>query len=143
MKRYAYMKNPLRITLPLLLLTQIGTIATAGTQAPGAVYFDSDMLEVRKQDLKVIEAHCRYAAEHPEQRVQLQGHADQRGGREFSLVIGQRRAESVSRRLRACGVAAERLESVSYGKERPARAGYSPTANRLNRRVDIVYLPQP
>ena len=73
-------------------------------------------------------------------RVSVQGHTDERGGREYNLALGQRRAEAVVRSLKLLGVADEQVEAVSFGKERPAVPGAADEAGYAkNRRAELVY----
>lgn len=129
-------------------LSLLGAVATSLLSAtvhasPAAVHFDSGKLTVRKQDIPLIAEHCQYATEHPELSLQIQGHTDLRGSREFSLAIGQARAESVRKLLAACGLPDRRMEAMSFGKEQPLAAGTAAAAGRINRRVEIVYVPNP
>jgi peptidoglycan-associated lipoprotein len=71
--------------------------------------------------------------------VALEGHTDERGGREYNLALGQRRAEAVRRALALLGVADSQMEAVSFGKEKPAVPGSDEAAWAKNRRVEIVY----
>lgn len=103
------------------------------------VYFDFDSSTVRAADQGIVEAHGSYLRSHPQSRVLLTGHTDQRGGAEYNLALGQRRALSVERALTQLGVSADRIEAVSYGKERPASTVLSEAGYQLNRRVEFVY----
>jgi peptidoglycan-associated lipoprotein len=71
--------------------------------------------------------------------VQLEGHTDERGGREYNLALGQKRAETVRRALTLLGVSDAQLEAVSFGKEKPAASGSDEAAFAKNRRVEIKY----
>ena len=104
------------------------------------VYFDFDSAEVRADSQTVVAAHARYLAGAPAQKVRLEGHADERGSREYNIGLGERRAQSVRRALMLQGVAEAQITTVSYGEERPAVAGSDEQAYAANRRVEIVYL---
>lgn len=117
-------------------------ISSGAQSAPDRVHFDAGKLTVRAQDVPVIAAQCQYAAEHSELSLQLLGHTDLRGSKEFSIAIGYARAERVRAMLASCGVATQRMETLSYGKECPLVPDASATAGRTNRRVDIIYIPQ-
>ena len=104
------------------------------------VYFDFDSAEVRADSQTVVAAHARYLAGAPAQKVRLEGHADERGSREYNIGLGERRAQSVRRALMLQGVAESQITTVSYGEERPAVAGSDEQAYAANRRVEIVYL---
>jgi peptidoglycan-associated lipoprotein len=104
------------------------------------VYFDLDRAEIRGDSQGVVAAHAAYLAKNPNQKVRLEGHADERGSREYNIGLGERRGQSVRRALALQGVAETQLSTVSYGEERPAAAGSDEQAYALNRRVEIVYL---
>src|SRR3954471_18926734 len=104
------------------------------------VYFDFDKTEIRADSQSVVAAHAQYLAKNPGQKVRLEGHADERGSREYNIGLGERRGQAVRRALLLQGVAEVQLSTVSYGEERPAVAGSDEQAYALNRRVEIVYL---
>ncbi|HEU4589656.1 MAG TPA: peptidoglycan-associated lipoprotein Pal [Steroidobacteraceae bacterium] len=104
------------------------------------VYFDFDRAEIRADSQSVVAAHAAYLAKNPAQKVRLEGHADERGSREYNIGLGERRAQAVRRALLLQGVGEVQLSTVSYGEERPAAAGSDEQAYALNRRVEIVYL---
>jgi len=104
------------------------------------VYFDFDRAEIRADSQSVVAAHAAYLAKNPNQKVRLEGHADERGSREYNIGLGERRGQTVRRALALQGVAETQLSTVSYGEERPAVAGSDEQAYALNRRVEIVYL---
>ena len=103
------------------------------------VYFDFDSYVVKSDAQPQIEAHAKFMKAHPNARVQLEGHTDERGGREYNLALGQKRAEAVRRSLGLLGVNDAQVEAVSYGKEKPAAEGHSEDAYAQNRRVEINY----
>jgi peptidoglycan-associated lipoprotein len=104
------------------------------------VYFDFDRAEIRADSQSVVAAHAAYLAKNPNQKVRLEGHADERGSREYNIGLGERRGQTVRRALALQGVAETQLSTVSYGEERPAAAGSDEQAYAANRRVEIVYL---
>jgi peptidoglycan-associated lipoprotein len=104
------------------------------------VYFDFDSADIRGDSQSVVAAHARYLAGAAAQKVRLEGHADERGSREYNIGLGERRAQAVRRALLLQGVAEVQLSTVSYGEERPAVAGSDEQAYAANRRVEIVYL---
>lgn len=104
------------------------------------VYFDFDSAAVRSDSRSVVDAHARFLANNPGQKVRLEGHADERGSREYNIGLGERRGQAVRQALLLQGVAEVQLTTVSYGEERPAAAGSDEQAYALNRRVEIVYL---
>jgi len=104
------------------------------------IYFDFDKSDIRADSQSVVAAHAAYLAKNPSQKVRLEGHADERGSREYNIGLGERRGQAVRRALMLQGVAEAQLSTVSYGEERPAVAGSDEQAYALNRRVEIVYL---
>ncbi|TNF54199.1 MAG: peptidoglycan-associated lipoprotein Pal [Burkholderiales bacterium] len=103
------------------------------------IYFDFDSYVVRPEAAAVLEAHARVLNANRARRVALEGHTDERGGREYNLALGQRRAEAVRRSLALLGVSDAQMEAVSFGKEKPAVVGFDETAYSQNRRVEISY----
>ncbi|MBN1237786.1 MAG: peptidoglycan-associated lipoprotein Pal [Gammaproteobacteria bacterium] len=103
------------------------------------VYFEYDQSEVPAQYNEMLAAHGRYLSSNPEARIRLEGHADERGSREYNIGLGERRSQAVRRILMLQGASAEQLSTVSYGEERPAALGSDEEAYSLNRRVEIVY----
>ncbi len=104
------------------------------------VYFDFDRADIRADSQSVVNAHAAFLSKNPNQKVRLEGHADERGSREYNIGLGERRGQAVRRALLLQGVAEAQLNTVSYGEERPAAAGSDEQAYALNRRVEIVYL---
>jgi peptidoglycan-associated lipoprotein len=104
------------------------------------VYFDFDRADIRTDSQSVVSAHAAYLAKNPTVKVRLEGHADERGSREYNIGLGERRGQAVRRALLLTGVAEAQLSTVSYGEERPASAGSDEQAYGQNRRVEIVYL---
>mgnify|MGYP006154633817 FL=1 len=122
----------------------------AGVQVPGAggaqpqqlqriVYFDYDSFEVKPEFASALEANAKYLNANRNARVGLEGHTDERGGREYNLALGQKRAEAVRRSLSLLGVADSQMEAVSFGEEKPAQTGLDEAAFSKNRRVEITY----
>lgn len=103
------------------------------------VYFDYDSSEVHAEDRPVVEAHAGKLAGNHNLIVTLEGHADERGSREYNLALGERRAQAVKKQMLLLGVAADQIRTVSYGEERPADPGHDEAAYSKNRRVEIVY----
>ena len=103
------------------------------------VYFEFDRSEIQPQFNDMLAAHGQYLANNPQERVRLEGHADERGTREYNIGLGERRAQSVRRILMLQGASADQISTVSYGEERPAATGSDEEAYQLNRRVEIVY----
>jgi peptidoglycan-associated lipoprotein len=103
------------------------------------VYFDFDSFIVRPEFQPLIEANARLILSAKTQRVVIEGHTDERGGREYNLALGQKRAESVRRALALQGVLESQMEAISYGKEKPAVTGLTEDAMEKNRRAEISY----
>ncbi|NKB34006.1 MAG: peptidoglycan-associated lipoprotein Pal [Pseudomonadales bacterium] len=101
-------------------------------------YFDFDISDFRPADRDVLNFHAQDLAANSSRRVRLEGHADERGTREYNLALGERRTNSILNYLIVNGVARNQIETVSYGEERPADRGTSETAYQRNRRVEIV-----
>jgi len=104
-----------------------------------SVYFEFDDAAVGSQYAPLIQRHGQYLLSHPSAKVLVQGNTDERGGSEYNLALGQRRADAVSAALRVYGVRDSQIEAVSYGEERPMAQGHDEAAWRQNRRADIVY----
>jgi peptidoglycan-associated lipoprotein len=104
-----------------------------------SVYFDYDRYVIHDADVPVVEAHGRYLVDHPTRTVRIEGNCDERGGREYNLALGQRRADAMRERLRLLGVSSDRVETISLGKEKPRSPGHDEAAWAQNRRADIVY----
>jgi peptidoglycan-associated lipoprotein len=103
------------------------------------VYFDYDSFAIRPEFQSLIEAHAKYIKSSANKKVVIEGHTDERGGREYNLALGQKRAEAVRRALALLGVADSQVEAVSFGKEKPAVLGSSEAAMEKNRRAEISY----
>ncbi len=107
---------------------------------PRIVYFDYDSSVIKPEFQSVIEAHARYIVKVGQGRkVVIEGHTDERGGREYNLALGQKRAEAVRSALGLLGVSDSQLEAVSFGKEKPAMQGTDERAMAGNRRAEISY----
>ena len=102
-------------------------------------YFDFDQAIINQGDLAVLDLHARVLKANPERRVVVEGHCDERGTREYNLALGERRSNAVQSFLEATGVAASRIESVSYGEERPDDPGHTEAAWSRNRRAVLIY----
>jgi len=111
----------------------------ASPLAQRIIYFDFDRSDIRSEYLQTITAHARYLVAHPDQMVRLEGHADERGSREYNIALGDRRAQAVRRVFLFQGVRAQQIEVVSYGEERPQAQGHDEASWDRNRRVEIKY----
>ena len=101
-------------------------------------YFDFDIAEFKNEDRDTLTFHARDLAANPGKRVRLEGHADERGTREYNLALGERRANGILNYLIVNGASRSQIEVVSYGEERSAQSGQTESAYSRNRRVEIV-----
>jgi peptidoglycan-associated lipoprotein len=104
---------------------------------PRTFYFDYDSFAVKDEYRPAAEGYAKLLRSASERKLALEGHADERGGREYNLALGQKRAEAVARTLELLGVNAAQVEAVSFGEERPAVDGHDESAYAKNRRVEI------
>ncbi len=126
-------------TVTTVVTDKPGSGDAAGPKGERIVYFDFDSYVVKPESQPVVESQARYLKAHRGSRVQLDGHTDEQGGREYNLALGQRRAEAVRKQLVLLGVADSQLEAVSFGKEKPAVQGQGDAAYAKNRRVEFSY----
>lgn len=110
-----------------------------GILAKRSVYFDYDSFIVKDEFQPVVAAHAKYLASHQGRKIVIQGNTDERGGREYNLALGQKRAEAVRRSLGLLGVPETQMEAVSFGEEKPKAIGSDEATWAENRRADIVY----
>ena len=103
------------------------------------IYFMLDSSQVQEDFVPVVNAHAQYLVANPNQRVLLEGNADERGSREYNIALGEGRAKSVANMLKLQGVAESQIDIVSYGEEKPAAMGNDEASWELNRRVEVVY----
>jgi peptidoglycan-associated lipoprotein len=130
--------NATKSTVTPVELLGANSVAT-GPRDGRIVYFDYDSYAVKSNDQTVIDANARYLKADKARRAVVEGHTDDRGGREYNLALGQKRAESVRRALGLLGVADAQLEAVSFGKEKPAVQGGDEAALAKNRRAEVSY----
>ena len=113
--------------------------ATGDMLSQTTILFAFDSSELDSESQAVAEAHAAFLRDNASITVVLEGHADERGTREYNLALGERRAQSVADVFVALGVSAGNIENVSYGEENPVADGHDESAWRLNRRVEIRY----
>jgi peptidoglycan-associated lipoprotein len=101
------------------------------------VYFDYDSYALKDEFRPLIEGYARVLSSAKAKKMVIEGHTDERGGREYNLALGQRRAEAVAKSLVLLGAADSQLEAVSFGKERPVSEGHDETAWAKNRRAEL------
>ena len=101
------------------------------------IYFDFDSYAVKDEFRPIVEAHANLLKSNSGAKEVAEGHTDERGGSEYNLALGQKRAEAVVKQMEVLGVGESQLEAVSYGKERPAVDGHDESAWAKNRRVEL------
>jgi peptidoglycan-associated lipoprotein len=104
-----------------------------------SVFFEYDSNAVKDEYRGLVQAHSRYLTDKRDARVRIEGNADERGSREYNLALGQRRAEAVKKVMSVLGVSDGRVETTSYGEEKPVATGHDEQAWAQNRRADIKY----
>jgi peptidoglycan-associated lipoprotein len=114
-----------------------GVGSGAGAALGRVVYFDFDSFVVKDEFRSLIDAHAKALAAQRGKRLLIEGHTDERGGREYNLALGQKRAEAVAKSLQLLGVPESQVEAVSFGKERPAVEGSDEEAWAKNRRAEL------
>ena len=131
-------------TAPQSKVATVDLAAGAGAANGGAggklgrvVYFDFDSFVVNEQFRGLIESHAKMLAATRGKRLLIEGHTDERGGREYNLALGQKRAEAVAKSLTLLGATEAQLEAVSFGKERPVNEGHDEAAWAQNRRAEL------
>jgi len=110
-----------------------------GVLANRSIYFDFDSYTVRDDGKPVVENHSNYLVKNKTRHILIQGNTDERGGTEYNLALGQKRAEAVRKSMSSLGVAESQMEAVSLGEEKPKATGSNEEAWAQNRRADIVY----
>ena len=116
-----------------------GSVQGVAPAGVNVVYFDYDSFTLKPEARAILERNAAHLQANKKFKVQLEGHTDERGGREYNLALGQKRAETVRRALTLLGVSDAQVEAVSFGKEKPAAAGADEAAYAKNRRVEIKY----
>lgn len=111
----------------------------SGGELAHIIYFDFDSSELQSEDANIVERHAMQLANSSGFSVRLEGHADERGSREYNIGLGERRAQTVRRLLLIQGASAAQIATVSFGEERPAAFGSSEASWSQNRRVEIKY----
>ena len=120
-------------------------LGSATQQAAGpaglskVLYFDYDSFVVKPEFQSVIDGHARFLKANAARKIVIEGHTDERGGREYNLALGQKRSEAVRRALGLLGVPEAQIEAVSFGKEKPAATGSDEESFARNRRAELAY----
>lgn len=103
------------------------------------IYFDLDSATISEEDRELIAVHAGFLASHPDVSAVLEGHADERGTREYNIALGERRAKAIKQLMSAQGVGQNQAQDISFGEERPVALEHNEEGWRLNRRVEILY----
>jgi peptidoglycan-associated lipoprotein len=124
--------------------SQVASVDLSKSAPPAAaapsqriVYFDFDSFVIRDEFKPMLDGHAKALAAGRGKRIVIEGHADERGSREYNLALGQKRAEAVLRSLALLGVQDAQMEAVSFGEERPSDAGHDEAAWAKNRRAEL------
>lgn len=128
--------------------SNVGQTAAGAAKLPPAtgaylqrtVLFDFDSFTVKDEFRPIVETHAKFLQANRGARVALQGHADERGSREYNIALGQKRSDAVKRMMVLLGAGEAQIETVSFGKEKPKAEGHNEAAWAQNRRVEIVYV---
>lgn len=115
----------------------LGAGATLPAGVGRVVYFDFDSFVVKDEFRGVVESHAKFLGANRAKRILVEGHTDERGGREYNLALGQKRSEAVQKSLLLLGVTESQVEAVSFGEERPAATGSDEAAWAKNRRAEL------
>lgn len=117
--------------------------APAAVAGPSGIlrilYFDYDSYVLKPEVQSLIQAHAGFLKSNDRYRISIEGHTDERGGREYNLALGQKRAEAIRQAMSLLGIAGNRIEAISFGEEKPALPGHEEAAWSRNRRAEIVY----
>ena len=103
------------------------------------IYFDYDSFSIRPEFQSAVDAHSRFLTSNKVRKIAIEGHTDERGGRDYNLALGQKRAEAVRRSMTLLGVAESQIEAVSLGEEKPAQTGSTEESYARNRRAELNY----
>ena len=122
-----------------VLVTSDNTLNLEDPLGTRVIYFEFDSNALTPEAQRIVAAHAEYLAGNPGMAVVLEGHADERGTREYNLALGERRANAVADLFQAMGVMPDAVRSISYGEERPVAMEHDESAWSLNRRVEILY----
>ena len=104
------------------------------------IHFDFDKYNIRREDTEILKGNAALLKKNPKIKIQIEGHCDERGTVEYNLALGERRANNTKKYLTSLGISADRISTISYGKERPLDPGHNEEAWARNRRAHIVVL---
>jgi peptidoglycan-associated lipoprotein len=133
-----------QVQQPKSTVEPVNSLANENTPAGPAniekiVYFDYDSFIIKPEFQSTIEAHAQFLKSNTRAKISLEGHTDERGGREYNLALGQKRADAVRQSLTLLGVGTSQIETVSFGEEKPAVQGADESAFAKNRRAEFFY----
>lgn len=120
-------------------ISSTSTTAAGPVGAARVFYFDYDSFTIKPEFQGAIEMHARFLTSNNNRKIAIEGHTDERGGREYNLALGQKRSEAIRRSLSLLGVSETQVEAVSFGEEKPAVVGADEEALAKNRRAEITY----
>jgi peptidoglycan-associated lipoprotein len=103
--------------------------------AADRVFFDTDRFDIDSEDATTLASQAEWLKRYPNVRVTIEGHCDERGTRDYNLALGERRANAAKNYLASLGIAAARISTISYGKERPDALGSDEASWARNRRA--------
>ncbi len=106
--------------------------------AADRIFFDTDKFNIDAQDQATLQSQAQWLAKYPNTRITVEGHADERGTRDYNLALGERRANAAKNYLASLGIDSARIQTVSYGKERPQALGSTEEAWAQNRRAVTI-----
>jgi peptidoglycan-associated lipoprotein len=113
--------------------------APGGILSKRVIYFEYDQDTVKDEYREIVQAHAKFMQENRSRKIRLEGHADERGSREYNMALGQRRAGAVKRVMGVLGAGEAAMETISFGEDKPKAQGQNDAAWAMNRRVEIVY----
>ncbi|MET0252192.1 MAG: peptidoglycan-associated lipoprotein Pal [Novosphingobium sp.] len=123
----------------------LGGVAVPGSQADfvasiasDTIYFDTDRFNIDSSDIATLQSQAQWLARYPGKGIRIEGHADERGTRDYNLALGERRANAAKNYLAGIGVSPARITTVSYGKERPVALGSDEASWARNRRAVTI-----
>jgi peptidoglycan-associated lipoprotein len=127
------------VTAPPAPVAQAGpSIADLFAQNVKDIYFDYDKYDIRSSDQQIAEANAKFFAAHPDLKIVIEGHCDERGSEEYNLALGDNRANATKTLLDKLGIGADRLKVISYGKEKPFCTENSDSCYQMNRRAHFA-----
>ncbi len=112
---------------------------TTGPLSRRVFYFEFDRTDLSEEDRQALRAHAEFLAQNPDISVVIEGHADERGTREYNMALGERRAKAISQLLVLQGASKDQIQEISFGEERPVALGHDESAWKVNRRAELLY----